>query len=208
MLNSRLNLVNVTVAACAVLLVLCLFWATTETNDILTACATVAAFGFAVVLAFLHLVWAVVHRGERLKHFGLAGLIAVIVAGLPPVCANRHISVLRRAFLEKRLPQYEAMAASILEHRANLTDRYSDVSNLVRRPQVYAWTNRDASVSIRFYGFVNGGMLDATREIGYLYHNGPVVTKPDDTNYCLLPRETSLAFPRYHLHLTNHWYEY
>ena len=143
-----------------------------------------------------------------MKHLSLVALIAVIIFGLLPVCALRHSSVLRRAFLEKRVRSYDAMVAKILEHRASLTERSTDVDKLVGRRGVMARTNKDGSVTVRFYGYVNGGRLDFSRSLGYLYHSGPVLPKPGDTNYYLFPEETILSFPRYHYHLTNGWYEY
>jgi hypothetical protein len=208
MLNRRVHLVNITLVSCAVLLLLCLFEATTETNDILTGYAFLAALALTVVLALLHLQRALFQAGQRLKHLTFAGLIALIVLGLFPMCAKRHLSVLRRAFLEKRVRLYDAMAAKILENRAKLTDRNADVGKLVQRRGVMARTNKDGSVSIRFHGYVNGGRFDYSRSVGYLYHSGPVLPKPGDTNYYLFPEETALSFPRYHFHLTNDWYEY
>jgi hypothetical protein len=208
MLKGRLNIVNGTLALSAVLLILCLFQATTETNYTLTACVLLAAVGLAVVLLFIHLQRSLFLAGQRLKHLALVGLIALIVLGLLPVCVNRHPFVLRRAFLEKRLPAYEAMVAKVLEHRANLTERYSQMDRVAQRSGVYAWTNKDGTVTVRFYGYVNGGSLDYTRTAGYLYHSGPMLPKPGDTNYYLLPEETILSYPRYHLRLTNNWYEY
>jgi hypothetical protein len=202
MRNIRLNLVNTTLALCGMLLLLCLFEATTETNDSLTGYAFLAGLGLAGILALLHLQRAVSRAGQRMTHLSLAALIVVIILGLVPMCANRHSTVLRRAFLERRVHLYDAMVAKIMANRASLTDRYTDVDKLVGRRGVIARTNEDGSVSIHFYGLVNGGRLDYLRA-GYFYHSGRMIPKPGDTNYYTLP-----GLRKYQFHLTNGWYEY
>ena len=201
MRNIRLNLVKTTLALCGILLLLCVFEATTETNDLLTGYGFLAGLGLAGLLALLHLQRAVSRAGQRVTHLSLAALIVVIILGLFPVCANRHTSVLRRAFLERRVRWYDAMAAKVIANRASLTDRYTDVDKLVARQSVIARTNEDGSVSIRFYGRVNGGRLDALR-VGYFYHSGQMIPKPGDTNLYTLP-----GLRAYQFHLTNGWYE-
>ena len=202
MRHIRLHLVKTTLALCGVLVALCIFEATTETNYILTAYALLAGLVLAGLLALLHVLRAVSRAGQRMTHLSLAALIVVIMLGLLPMCANRHSSVLRRAFLERRVRWYDAMAAKIIASRASLTDRYTDVDELVGRESVIARTNEDGSVSIRFYGSVNGGPLDYLR-VGYFYHSGQMIPKPGDTDYYTLP-----GLKAYQYHLTNDWYEY
>lgn len=199
--NIRLTLVNATLAVCGIALLLCLFEATTETNYALTGYALLAALCLAGGLSVFHLQRALFRAGPKMIHCSLVAVIMLILFGVFPICVKRHATVLRRAFLERRVRGYDAMAAKIIANRGSLTERYRDMEKLVGRPAVFARSDEDGSVSIRFCGRVNGSKFDALG-VGYFYHSGPMIPKPDDTNYYTLR-----GLKDYQYHLTNGWYE-
>jgi hypothetical protein len=138
----------------------------------------------------------------RILSLGFSALAAMIVAGYTPICVQRHSAVIHRAFLERRIQWYSSMAAIITTNRAHLTQKYEDVSRSVGRSGVYARTNADGSLSIRFHGLVDGGWLDYQR-VGYFYHTGSMVPKPGKSNYYSLP-----GLRAYDFRLTNGWYKF
>jgi hypothetical protein len=58
------------------------------------------------------------------------------------------------------------------------------------------------SLSARFYGRVDGGRFDSLR-VGYEYHDGLMIPKPDSANYFTEP-----GLRAYNFRLTNGWYEW
>ena len=199
------NVVSLTLYACVLLLLLCVFHATTETNYTVVFYALLlgAVLGFLSIVCHLLLSFTrLAQARHRLLHLGLAALLFIIVSWVIPKSVERHFLGLRRAFLQKRVYDYEGMVASVKRNQRLLSRSYTDIGYLVGRRNVMARTNEDGSFDIRFHGRGDGGWLDHPR-VGYYYHDGPMVPKPDNTNYYSLP-----GLRAYDYHLTNGWYEF
>lgn len=204
-IKSSWHLAIVTVSACVLALFLCVFHATTETNYAMVFHALFFVQLAGLVGMFFHIACSFagcLGAGQRPLQLWLAGIIAAVLFWAVPVSVDRHFRGLRCAFLQRRVQEYDGMVGKIRQNQRLLSASYTNVGYLVGRRFVMARTNADESLTIRFYGRVDGGRLDHKR-VGYIYHDGVMIPHPDHPDYYTEP-----GFKAYDYHLTNGWYEF